>query len=102
MENILVVVFFVLKRPPCFENIIALLYGWRKFTLRVELESQIGRKDFSEEKVSLLMRKLVRERYGFGERNGYRALGGEDFIEHSWIVLKERHFDGFGGRKECR
>lgn len=61
VQHVLVVVFVVSERPPGFENEVILFGRERDFALGKKFECCVGGKNFLEQKISLLIGKLVGE-----------------------------------------
>ena len=67
MINVLVIGFFILERPPSFEDEIIFFRGEREFFLGIKFKGQIIRKDIFPEEIGLLVGELIRIRNGLRE-----------------------------------
>ena len=76
MQHVLVVVFVVSERPPGFEYEIIVLRREGDFALGKKFECGVRGENFLEQKISLLVGKLVGKRYGLGKGDVNGAFRG--------------------------
>jgi len=92
VKQVLVVGFFVQEGPPGFVDKI-LIFRNLGMRFRVEFESGIGREYLFENKIGLLMGKLVGKVDRFGQRDIDMCVCGKQVVEKFRIVLEECFFD---------